>query len=112
MAPETARNFNAVATPLRTSQVENERIAGDAATRDSRIGSDLSNHHDQVQPSRNKTSKPRQPKREKKALKKHTNANSHALSMSPTQMRSEWRKGKTPLIQTVKYRAEPNNNKG
>jgi hypothetical protein len=40
LAPETVRHFDPVATPLRTAQVENDRMAGAAAIRDSRIGSD------------------------------------------------------------------------
>jgi len=113
LAQDTARNFNPDTTPLRTPHVENDRMAGVAAAQDSRIWSDLSHPRSPQHPARNKTMKPRQLKREKKALlKKHINANPHALSMSPSQMRPEWRKGKTPLIQTVKYRAKPNNNKG
>jgi hypothetical protein len=114
VAQDTAGNFNPVATPLRTPHIENDRVAGFAAARDSRIGSDQSNPRTPLHPPRSKTLKPRQPKRERtfKVSKKHANANAHSLSMPPGQTRPERRKGKTPLVQTVKYRAEPNNNKG
>ena len=112
VAQDTAGNVNPVATPLRTPHIENDRVASFAAARDSGIGSDRSNPRTPLHPPRSKTLKPRQPKREKKVPKKHTNGNAHSLSMPPGQTRPERRKGKTPLVQTVKYRAAPNNNKG